>query len=186
MAWADSGVPLIERDLRDVKGPVSFSANYGWLWLILIAAVMAAIIFGTRYWWRKKQREPAEPVDPRLPWQIACDELAVLETSKLLDSGQFKEYYSRMSGIIRRYFERRFHVRAPEMTTEEFLRSLEHLDKLSDTQKSVLQQFLNSCDVVKFAKHTPAPDEARESLCWAKELIEQTKQEMVLSSYTGS
>ncbi len=41
------------------------------------------------------------------------------------------------------------------MTTEEFLYYLGIIGHLNETQKTALKEFLNSCDMVKFAKYAP-------------------------------
>ena len=161
--------------LRDVQGPMDLPANNKLLFAILILLITAIGIFIYRKWKLVSARTPIAPIDERTPWQIAYDELDKLRTGGLLEEGLFKEYHSALSNIIRSYFERRFNVRAPEMTTEEFLWSLEGSQELTSDQKSTLKKFLNSCDVVKFAKYVPAVQEARDSLLLAEQLVKETR-----------
>ena len=60
-----------------------------------------------------------------------------------------------VSDTARTYLEERFEFRAPERTTEEFLRELGGTDLLTGEQKESLGGFLESCDLVKFAKYEP-------------------------------
>jgi len=161
--------------LRDVHGPVDFPTNY--LYLIIILVVILAVIgfFVLHMIKTKPEKVDPGPVDPRMPWEIALDEINELKRANLIEEGLFKEYYSKLSDIVRRYFERRFQIKAPEMTTEEFLRSLEGSQDLTIDQNDVLKNFLNSCDIVKFAKYVPPVEEAKESITLAQQLIEQTK-----------
>jgi hypothetical protein len=161
--------------LRDVQGPVNFPANYTLFFVLLFLFLAAMGIFIYRRLKSVSVKTQAAPVDDRTPWQIAYDDLDTLRTGGLLEEGRFKEYYSTLSNIIRSYFERRFNVRAPEMTTEEFLWSLEASQELSADQKSTLKKFLNSCDVVKFAKYVPPVQEARDSLLLAEQLVKETR-----------
>lgn len=164
--------------LRDVKPPVGLPADY-WIWFLILGIVLAAVaVFFFLRSRNKPEQKKEEPKDPRLPWQIALDELTSLQKQDYLAQRQFKEYYSQLSDIIRRYFERQFQVRAPEMTTEEFLWSLENSGELNSSQKATLKEFMNSCDMVKFAKYAPEVNHAQDSFQFAKRLIDETKKEI--------
>jgi len=80
-----------------------------------------------------------------------------------------------VSDITRLYMENRFNIHAPHMTTEEFLYYLGVSGHLNDTQKSSLKDFLNSCDMVKFAKYAPTIKEALNNFGCAQKLIDETK-----------
>ena len=67
-------------------------------------------------------------------------------------------------------------MKAPEMTTEEFLFSLKNSGGLSITHKNLLKEFLNLCDAVKFAKYGPTEKEISQSFDIAKAFIDETKQ----------
>ena len=174
LAQDNSAVPAVAGEaLRDIHGPVGFPGNPLIILFIVLAALAAGFLIYKKFKPAPKTIEPG-PIDTRAPWEIALDELNHLSQKKLLDQGFFKEYYSALSDIIRSYFERRFNVKAPEMTTEEFLWSLEGSQDLLSEQKATLKKFLNSCDIVKFAKYVPATEEARASFTFAKQLVEQT------------
>ena len=51
----------------------------------------------------------------------AYRELERLLARELIEKGQVKEFYAGVSGVLRRYIENRFGLKAPERTTEEFL-----------------------------------------------------------------
>jgi hypothetical protein len=91
--------------------------------------------------------------------------------------GQVKEYYTRLSDIVRHYLENRFSYRAPEMTTEEFLSFVRGSSRLAGKHKELLADFLSKCDMVKFAKYGPTPIEILDSFKAAESLVEQTKEE---------
>jgi hypothetical protein len=88
---------------------------------------------------------------------------------------QPKEFCILVSDTIRFYLEERFDFRAPERTTEEFLRELNATDLLSPEQKESLGKFLGSCDLVKFAKYEPRENELRELHGAAVKLVEETE-----------
>ena len=80
-----------------------------------------------------------------------------------------------MSDTARFYLEERFDFRAPERTTEEFLRELAGTKLLLPDQKESLGEFLESCDLVKFAKYEPGEKELRELHYSAVRLVEETE-----------
>jgi hypothetical protein len=75
-----------------------------------------------------------------------------------------------------------FNFRAPERTTEEFLRELAGTDLLWPEQKESLGKFLESCDLVKFAKYEPGENELRELHASAVKLVEETEPKEISNS----
>ncbi len=154
------------KDIKDVKGPMSFR-EINWA-LIIIAAVAVVVMVLIIYWVRRKPR----PV--KLPHETALEELETIK-AEYLRAGDVKEYYSSASDCIRRYIERVFRLKAPEMTTEEFLNSLKDSSGLSLEHKDLLKGFLSASDLVKFAKYAPAREEIEAVFITAKKFVEETK-----------
>ena len=164
-------------DLRDIKPPIDLPADY-FLWFVLLGILaLGGIAFLVRFL-ILRLKQPKKILEPtKLSWKIALERLNALQQQNLPQQGQVKEYYSQLSDIIRRYMEDRFHIRAPEMTTQEFLWSLNNFRGLTDLHKNLLKNFLNSCDLVKFAKYGPTLNEMDESFQFAVKLVEETKGE---------
>lgn len=162
--------------LRDVKGPEALPLEWTWIVLMVLGCLLcAAGLFG--FFWNRRRTHRPEPVEERklLPWEKALSELRVLAASDDLSRNRFDSFYSRLSEIVRVYFEERFSIRAPEMTSEEFLHSLQASRDLSDDQKDVLKEFCHMADMVKFARFAPRRDEAENALEFAVHLIEETR-----------
>jgi len=162
-------------DIKDVKPPVNLPDLWWLLWVLLAGIVIAAgIYFFLRY--KKPALAPIVPPVPQLPsWEKAYQELEVLRRENLLDKGLFKEFFTRVSDITRHYMENRFNIRAPHMSTEEFLYYLGITGHLNQAQNAALKEFLNSCDMVKFAKYAPTINEALKNFDCAQKLIDETK-----------
>jgi UDP-N-acetylglucosamine 2-epimerase len=162
-------------DIRDVKPPVYLPDFWWLLWLALgLIAAAAAVYFFLRY--KKSHRVSAAPAAPELPaWEKAYQQLKALRRENLLEKGLFKEFFTRVADIARHYMENRFNIRAPHMTTDEFLYYLGITGYLNETQKSSLKDFLNSCDMVKFAKYAPTINEASKNFDLAKKLVDDTR-----------
>ena len=65
---------------------------------------------------------------------------------------------------------------APERTTEEFLVEMAHTNKLENSHKVLIREFLERCDMVKYAKYGPSNTEIKETYDAAKRLIDETRE----------
>jgi hypothetical protein len=79
-----------------------------------------------------------------------------------------------VSDALRAYLEERFQLRAPERTTEEFLQDLQTTPLLTVEQKLGLTEFLQRCDLVKFARDEPTESALRELHEAALRLVDET------------
>ena len=146
-------------DVRDIKKPL-FIPPKPYLRNLLIGTIAGILLIGTfvyvlkRYIITKRTQKPEEEMPLRPIDELALEELETLERSPLLAEGKIKEYYTRAADIIRIYLGRRFHINAIDMTSFEMLRALEDKDIQEPVQK-LMEDFLEICDLVKFAKHRP-------------------------------
>jgi len=163
-------------DIRDIKGPMGLPSKYRFLIYVLIAALAALLAAGIFLFIRNRRLAKAAKIASSLPHEAAYERLRALKAKDLPGKGRIEEYYVELSNIARRYLEDRFNLRAPEMTTEEFLADLKEREKLSRAHKALLKEFLFHCDLVKFAKYGPSPNEMDLSFESAKKLVDQTKE----------
>jgi hypothetical protein len=160
----------VANDIRDIKPPLEIPNGWEWFWWTLGIFVALAILFFIFRWWQKRCAQIA--FVPPIPAHIRAKQK--LEEALALIS-QPKEFCILVSDTIRFYLEERFDFRAPERTTEEFLRELGGTDLLLPEQKESLGNFLKSCDLVKFAKYEPRENELRELHGAAVKLVEETE-----------
>jgi BatD DUF11 like domain len=161
-------------DIRDIRGPLGMPMStlrmLMWLALPLLAAVLLYAVARRLRPRRHRGDPPALGALPRPAHEIALDALAALEASGKLERGQVKEYHIDVSDILRTYVEARFRVDALEMTTIEVLDGLRRAgapERFSDG----LRAFLEQCDLVKFAKVRPAPEQCRQVLELGRRLV---------------
>ena len=162
---------LVIEDIEDVVA-MPKEASLWWVWLLIVAFI-SAVVTGWILLRRKRAAKLIRIFKPA--HEIAYDRLQALVTEKLVEAGQIKEFYERISSILRHYIEHRFDLRAPERTTEEFLTELKNTDILSVSDKQSLEEFLVHCDLVKFAKHSPTSEQIQRTFDLVKEFIEKTK-----------
>ncbi len=157
-------------DIRDIKPPVDIPNPWFWFWLALTVLVVVALaIWAWRYWLKKKTQAAVVPVIPphvRAKQRLA-EALALVHDARL--------FCIAVSDALRVYLEERFNYRAPERTTEEFLIELSLATALYPDQKQSLAEFLQSCDLVKFARHEPTESDLRDLHESALRLVDETQ-----------
>jgi len=158
-------------DIEDVL-EMPRQKSFVWIWALGVVAVAAAAGLWL-YLRRKRVKELVRIFKPA--HEIAYERLRVLVDEDLVGAGRIKEFYERISDILRHYIEHRFSLRAPERTTEEFLAELASTEVLPVSQKQRLGEFLQHCDLVKFAKHNPTTQQIQETFDLVKDFIEKTK-----------
>ncbi len=155
--------------------PISFREIAQWTGIgLLIAIVIAAIVY---FFLMKKKNKPIfkfeKPKDS--PHVVAFRDLDALKAQKLWQQGNVKEYYSRLTDIIRLYIEDRYFVPALESTTDEIADALFRLNLLDQELLKSLITMLQGSDLVKFAKMLPMPDENDQAWDFAYNFIDITK-----------
>ena len=187
-----------EEGLHDIKSPLNLPSRLP-VWMLGIFLLLILGAGGGLLWYffiKRKHTKVSEPV--RLPHEIALEELNRIEQMDLVAKRQIKEYYYLISNCLRKYLEDRFGVRAPEQTTEEFIESvttsvipaqagIQSGPPLSRGRQilegsalegrfiNLLKEYLNHCDLVKYAKLEPSADEIKKALDTTRRFIDETK-----------
>jgi len=149
----------MEIDPKKDLPPLSWKL-VGWCTLALLA--VAAILFGV--WWVIKKVREMVRVHRMSPIERAYYELDRLLKKGLPGRGLYKDFYVELTMVVRRYVERKYGVKAPNMTTQEFLGELAR--RASDAtvaqigDSNALKEFLESADLVKFAGVEATPEMA--------------------------
>jgi len=161
-------------DLRDVKAPEPIPIDWRpFYWIgggVLALLLLGALAY--HLFVRPKRAAPAPPPTPA--HMVALAALDALRARKLVEQGAFKDFYSTLSDIVRRYLEDRFHVRAPEMTTEEFLLTTSRDGRLAAPHRRLLGEFLTESDMVKFARHVPTIADSARAFEAARRFVDDT------------
>jgi hypothetical protein len=146
-----------------------------WLWAaagavpLLVLAAVAALTRRTR---RRATHAAAVAVPPHTK---ALRALARLRNAPRATPAEVEAFYVEVSAVLRVYLEERFGLRAPERTTEEFLRDLEGGDQLAREHRRELERFLSQCDLVKFAAVVPGEAEHLGTFALAEAFVERTR-----------
>jgi hypothetical protein len=158
------------KDLLEVPRPWWFWA----LWiggpLLLIALVILLVLYG-----RRRLRQPTTYAVPSLPpYEEAVQALDALEREELWQQGQVKTYYSRLIDILRRYWERRYGMRAMEKTAAELSDAIPRLG-LPREMAQELAEVLQQSALVKYARQEPTSGANERAAQLIREVIEKTR-----------
>ena len=145
-----------------------------WTLLISLAAgalVLAATSFFLWRLWVARRRIAVQ----RSAYDEAVAKLHALEVRGAPTGEDADAWFVELSSIVRSYLERRYEIRAPELTTEEFLLVASRSAELTEAHRSQLSHFLERCDRVKFAGYRPDSNESIETLAAARAFVEETR-----------
>jgi hypothetical protein len=163
--------------LADLKGlePPRELPGEPLLWPWFALTVLGAALISGVIWYRRRRAKLSAP-EPLSPRQQAHRELEELWRSDVARH-DVKQFYVELTSIVRRYIERTTGIRAPDQTTEEFLREIGGSDRFSREERQKLRDFLESADLVKFAAHRPVPSDIEESYRRARLFVGVNMQE---------
>jgi hypothetical protein len=159
-------------DIHDIKPALAVGPDLTWLWWLLGGLVLLGLaVLVWRLWHRRKQKPVEAPALPPVPPEVeALQTLDALAADGRLGA---KEYYFRLSAVLRRYMERRYGFPAEEMTSEELLPALDALELDSGLSREV-KTFCGRSDLIKFAGAPAAPSRMQADLALVRRFVEQT------------
>lgn len=152
-------------NLYDVRTPEELPVRtWRLVWALLIALATALIAYGVYRYLKRPKPVPLIPQKPLEPAHIrARAALDALASQNLPVQGRAKEFYFRLSEIIRSYLGELYSFEALESTTPELMEALR-----SRTTPGLpfdqLRDFATQSDFVRYAKQEPSPDECKHAL----------------------
>ena len=132
---------------------------------LLVGLVLVAL-------WGASKIVVARKIRRMTPRERAFHELERLLSRKLAEKGQFKDFYIELTMVVRRYIERRYGIRAPRQTTEEFLAMATGREEFNIESLANLKLFLSAADLVKFAGVSATVESASQAVAKAKGYLE--------------
>ena len=118
--------------------------DYG-LWILLALLVIGAALY-IYFKWIKQGRLPLVPAKkPVPPYELAMQRLETLRAENLCDKGQEKEYYTRLTDILRSYLDTRFGINAMEMTSSQIVKSLRNNEETRMPEKYMSRVLRKVC-----------------------------------------
>ena len=138
---------LLAEEFHDIAPPIDYSLISPWL--IFLGVFVALAVIGLIIWFVAKSFRRPTPAQP--PRERALALLEQIRTQiTAIDPYRFS---IRVSDILRRYVTEQFGLPVTRQTSVEFLNGLRGSSPFSEDEKSLLEDFLNRCDLIKFARY---------------------------------
>ena len=156
-------------EIYDIRPPFFFLRSWLWLWITLAALTTIALLILVWYWLM-----PHHQLSAKTAYELTLEKLE--KARLLLREDDPMPYAVFVSEIIRTYLSQRFQAPSTRRTTEEFLRLME-TDSATPLagHRDLLRNFLQSCDLVKFARYQPTITELEEVQQRAFNFVTATK-----------
>ena len=138
---------LFAEEFHDIAPPVDYSLIPPWA--IFVATFIGLSLLGLLGWLLARRPKPPQP--PKLPRQIALEELERI--SREIEKINPYRFSIRVSDILRRYVTDQYALPVTRQTSVEFLTALAKSSPFSENEKSLLTDFLDRCDLIKFARY---------------------------------
>ncbi len=177
--------------IKDIKAPKQAPLSFAEIWPYLLTALLVLVLGFIAYrYWQKQKNKPKEakvaPAKPREPAHIiALRDLEKLKEDKVWQSGAHKEYYSRLTEIVRTYIEYRFQIPALEQTSDEIISALKLQGEMDTETVQKMALCFSNADLVKFAKMHPLPEDNERDMRSAFYFVEHTKPQPQPSTNEG-
>ena len=156
-------------NLEPMAPPKTIDDPIRWWWLT--AGLLLVVAVGAFFLNRSSRVNKVEAYQPSAE-EIAHLQLESLLAEDLPSRGMFKDFYLRLTGIVRIYIEGVTGLRATEQTTKEFLQEIRTQQVFATVQSQRLKDFLEAADLVKYAGQQPDSSEVETSIVRAKEFID--------------
>jgi hypothetical protein len=158
-------------DIHEIAPPVDYSLVPPWL--VYSGIALGLGILGLIVWLiQKRLRRPRPQQSPR---DRALQDLnRIRGEMETLTPYQFS---IRVSDILRRYVTEQYQLPVTRQTSVEFLNALARTSSFSADEKSLLEDFLNRCDLIKFARYEASIEDSRLLLEEASRFVEGGKLE---------
>ena len=163
-----------DKELRDIRPPY-IPANL-WAWVLMALAVLGLIYILRRLLKSRKKNQELqiqEEQDHRPADEIALSKIQALLHSGLWEKKEYKMFYIELGDILREYFWRRFGQDVSSDTSAELLRRARQVPQLNKLLMP-LRQYLNSSDLVKFAKVTPLDQTMYQDVQTIRSIVHET------------
>src|SRR3979490_797666 len=124
---------------------------------VFVATLFALAIIGLIVWLIRRSRQHAPPAK-------SARERAVEALERIAEEIEISNPYQfsiRVSDILRRYVTEQYNLPVTRQTSVEFLSGLTKASPFSEEEKSLLEDFLNRCDLIKFARYEATTVDSR-------------------------
>jgi len=146
---------FLAQEFHDISPPVNYSLVP--MWAIFVAAFVALTVLGSLIWLIVRGRK--QTTSAKSPRERALEALGRIQVQ--IESLNPYRFSIRVSDILRSYVTEQYDLPVTRQTSVEFLERLRKASPFSDDEKELLEDFLNRCDLIKFARYEATTADSR-------------------------
>lgn len=162
---------FLAQEFHDIAPPVDYSLIP--TWVIFAATFLGLVGGGLIGWWIRRRWRRGRP-EPSARERT----LRLLDRmTREIDTLSPYQFSIRVSDILRSYVTEQYRLPVTRQTSVEFLGALTKASPFSEDEKSLLEDFLNRCDLIKFARYEATTADSQLLLEEATRFVEGGKLE---------
>jgi hypothetical protein len=152
-------------NIHEIAPPVDYSLLPPWV--IYAGIALGLALLGLIAWWIRQRVLRPKPI--RSPRERALDALTDIERE--METMTPYQFSIAVSHILRGYVTEQYQLPVTRQTSFEFLSMLAKSSPFSEDEKSLLEDFLNRCDLIKFARYDATIHDSQRLLEEAKQFV---------------
>lgn len=153
-----SAAPLDIKPIQEEPFSIKDWIRVYWPFLAGLLAIIGIVWFLLKARRKTGVEHPEMAAKPEIPIHVRCLEaLESMARDAEWDERDAKEYYSRLTDVLRDYLEGRYRIPAHEQTSREILDALRYRG-LSPSAQDELKGLMLTADMSKFAKERPGQE----------------------------
>ena len=162
---------ILAQEFHDIAPPVDYSLIP--TWVIFAATFLGLVGCGLIGWWIRRRWQRARPEPSARERTLRLLDRMIRE----IDTLSPYQFSIRVSDILRSYVTEQYRLPVTRQTSVEFLGALTKASPFSEDEKSLLEDFLNRCDLIKFARYEATTADSQSLLEEATRFVEGGKLE---------
>ena len=146
---------FLAQQFHDIAPPVDYSLIP--TWVVFVGTFLTLPLIGAMVWLIARSRK--QPVPIKSVRERALEFLDRIEDEiEMLSPYQFS---IRVSDILRSYVTEQYKLPVTRQTSIEFLNIIKTASPFSEEEKELLKDFLDRCDLIKFARYEATTADSR-------------------------
>jgi len=169
-------------DIKDIKDIVEVDRDWvPWFFWGLNIILLTIVLYLLWKYRKTKHPNPTKEAPALSTHETAFRELDTLKSKGLLERGNAREHFFKLSEILRRYLGKRYLFPALDWTTEEITEHFKNQEKIELASRTEANRILKKSDLIKFAKAQALP--GTDEIESVRTFIKSTRENLNLGLY---
>ena len=169
-------------DIKDIKDIVEVDRDWvPWFFWGLNIILLTIVLYLLWKYRKTKHPNPTKEAPALSTHETAFRELDTLKSKGLLERGNAREHFFKLSEILRRYLGKRYLFPALDWTTEEIAEYFKNQEKIELASRTEANRILKKSDLIKFAKAQALP--GTDEIESVRTFIKSTRENLNLGLY---